>query len=230
MFLCKNLTCSRKKIKNQTENQTVEEPDRMRDVTELIESGLLELYVLGQASAEEQEEIGLMANLYPEISREIEEIEKALQKYASLNSKEPSLTLRPIIMATVDYTIRLENGENPGNPPLLDENSTAGDYSQWLDRQDMVPGDYDDIFLKLIFADRERTIGIVWIREMAPEEVHKAEYESFLILEGTCDITVGNAVYRMVPGSFLRIPLHLPHRVKVTSAIPCKVILQRLAA
>ena len=65
---------------------------------------------------------------------------------------------------------------------------------------------------------------------MAPAEVHDNEYEKFLIIEGTCDITVDEDVYSLVPGDYFSIPLYKSHNIKVTSTIPCKAILQRLAA
>jgi mannose-6-phosphate isomerase-like protein (cupin superfamily) len=54
--------------------------------------------------------------------------------------------------------------------------------------------------------------------------------EHFLIVEGTCDITIGDKVHHLVPGDYLSIPLYIDHDVKVTSITPCKVILQRVAA
>ena len=65
---------------------------------------------------------------------------------------------------------------------------------------------------------------------MSPIEVHTNELESFLILEGTCDITIGEEVHHLVTGDFISIPLHIGHSLIVTSNIPCKVILQRVAA
>ncbi|MBK8606437.1 MAG: hypothetical protein IPN82_06270 [Chitinophagaceae bacterium] len=37
---------------------------------------------------------------------------------------------------------------------------------------------------------------------MAPQEVHDDEHERFLILEGTCDIVVGNNIHQLVPGDY----------------------------
>ena len=53
---------------------------------------------------------------------------------------------------------------------------------------------------------------------------------NFLIVEGTCTILVENEVYQLVPGDYFAVPLHKSHILKVTSEIPCKVILQRIAA
>lgn len=60
--------------------------------------------------------------------------------------------------------------------------------------------------------------------------MHINELEKFLILEGTCDITIEDEVYSLKAGDFLSIPLYKKHDVRITSLNPCKAILQRLAA
>ena len=67
-------------------------------------------------------------------------------------------------------------------------------------------------------------------KRFGSQEVHHDEYEKFLIVEGTCTITIGDEVHNLVPGNFLSIPLYKNHTVTVTSLIPCKIILQRIAA
>ena len=69
-----------------------------------------------------------------------------------------------------------------------------------------------------------------WLKDYAPQEVHDDEHEKFLIIEGTCDIIVGNEINQLVAGDYFAIPLHKNHIIKVTSSQPCKVILQRVAA
>ena len=48
-------------------------------------------------------------------------------------------------------------------------------------------------------------------------------------MEGTCTITIEDEIHQLVPGNVLSIPLYKNHTVVVTSEIPCKVILQRIA-
>jgi len=55
-----------------------------------IESGILELYVLGQLNAQEQSEVQTMASTYPEVKQEMEAIEIAMEKYAVQNAVKPS--------------------------------------------------------------------------------------------------------------------------------------------
>lgn len=62
----------------------------MEEVKAYIESGILELYVLGQLSATESSEVEEMANTYPEVKAEILAIELAMETYALQNAIEPS--------------------------------------------------------------------------------------------------------------------------------------------
>jgi anti-sigma-K factor RskA len=58
-----------------------------------IESGILELYVLGQLSGQEIDEVQAMAVKFPEVSQEIRAIEIAMEQYALSNAIEPSTGL-----------------------------------------------------------------------------------------------------------------------------------------
>jgi mannose-6-phosphate isomerase-like protein (cupin superfamily) len=134
-------------------------------------------------------------------------------------------------MATIDFMERMENGEQPSFPPILNKDSRLADFASWIDRDDMVLlSDAGDLYAKIIGYTPEVTTAIAWIKGNAPVETHDKEYEKFLIIEGTCDIVVEDTVYQLVPGDYFAIPLHKSHQVRVTSIIPCKVILQRIAA
>ncbi len=203
----------------------------MNTVSAYIESGILELYVLGMLNAEEMKEVEQMSAQHAEIRKEISEIGNALEKYATAHSVAPHPAIKTMLIATVDYSERMKAGESASFPPLLNENARIEDYSEWLNRKDMVrPAAVDDMFAKIIGYTTQATTAIVWIKNMAPHEVHDDEFERFLILEGTCDIIIGEKIHQLVPGDYLQIPLHQGHKVKVTSRIPCKVILQRVAA
>jgi anti-sigma-K factor RskA len=55
-----------------------------------IESGVLELYVLGDLSPEEALQVEEMASQHPEVRAEIAAIEQAMEQYAMQNAVEPS--------------------------------------------------------------------------------------------------------------------------------------------
>ncbi len=203
----------------------------MSDFKDFIESGILEMYVLGHTSADEDQQVQQMAAIHTEVRDEIEAISLALEKYARANAIEPDPTQLTFLMATIEYTERMKKGEQPSFPPMLHMNSKVDDYAQWLNREDLqlnVP--LEDAYAHIIGYTPQATTAIVWLRHGAPPETHTAEQEKFLIAEGTCEITIGNDVHSMNPGDVLIIPLHVSHHVRVTSAQPCKIILQRMAA
>ena len=203
----------------------------MDNIRTYIESGILESYILGHTSPTESKDIEAMAATSLLIREELESITDAIAVYAQANSIVPNPTIKPLLLAAIDYSERLRNGEKPSNPAILHEGSKVIDYSEWLSRKDMAfPDDFVDFHAKIIAQTNEALTAIVWIKEMAPQEVHDNEFEKFLIIEGSCMISIEGEIHQLQAGDYLSIPLHKKHFVTVTSTIPCKVILQRVAA
>ncbi len=203
----------------------------MKNIQSFIESGILESYVMGNSTIQETDLVEQMVTSFKEVRAELDLITEALEFYAMVNAVAPESIVRPFLMATIDFTERMKSGELPGFPPELHGQSKIADFSEWLNRADMVtPANFKDLHAKIIGFTPTAISAIVWIKDMAPQEVHDNEYEKFLIVEGTCNITVGVTVYSLAPGDYFAIPLHENHQVMVTSINPCKVILQRIAA
>ncbi|HWD88972.1 MAG TPA: anti-sigma factor [Mucilaginibacter sp.] len=66
----------------------------MEDIKAYIESGILELYVLGDVSREEKLDVEAMAAKHPAVKAELDAIEKSLRLYAETNAVEPAEDLR----------------------------------------------------------------------------------------------------------------------------------------
>ncbi|WP_161888024.1 cupin domain-containing protein [Pontibacter russatus] len=200
------------------------------NVKAYIESGVLELYVMGASSPAEALAVEQMAAAHPEVRQELENISLALEGYARAHAVTPRNTVKPLLLATIDYMERLKHGEVPATPPVITPESHIADFATWLDREDMVlPPDADSIYVKIIGYTPDATTAIVWIKEEAAQEVHHDEHERFLIVEGTCDIVAGEDIHQLAAGDYYAVPLHTAHTFKVTSAVPCKAVLQRLA-
>jgi mannose-6-phosphate isomerase-like protein (cupin superfamily) len=196
---------------------------------ELLQSGLLELYALGQLEGAAHDIVELAITQYPEVARELAQIEQTIFLLAKAHAIAPPLTAKPLLMARLDFRERVRGGEILQPVPLLNPQSKIEDFTQWLERKDLeAPEGFGAMYLKIIGHDREKTTGLLWLRYGAPDETHTDEFEHFLILEGTCDITVGNDVHSFQPGDYFPIPLHINHNVRVTSSIPCRAILQRV--
>ena len=203
----------------------------MNEINEFIESGILEMYVLGETSPEQTETVERMVAAHEAVKAELYNIEVSLENYAISQAKPVDPTIKPFLMATIKYMERIQAGEQQTFPPKLHANSLIADFNPWLNRPDLSLSEpLDEIDAHIIGADEYMTTAIVWIKNGAPPETHKKEFETFLIVEGTCNIVVDGKDHFLQPGSVFTIPLHLSHHVLVTSQIPCKIILQRIAA
>ncbi len=203
----------------------------MNTVQDYINSGILELYVLGMTTVEENIEISKLAAENSDIQIEIAAIEKTILLTSEEIAPELSPEIKALTMATIDYMERLKNGEEYVVAPSLNKNSKIADFITWIDRPNMqVSEDYETVEVKIISANPEVTTAIVWLKHGSPIEVHDNELEHFLIIEGTCTIKIGDEDHQLVAGDYLSIPLYIGHSVAVTSEIVCKLILQRVAA
>lgn len=201
------------------------------NLSEYIESGILEAYIINDLNAGESENPVEIAVNFPEVKHELSEIKEALERYALSHSVMPPSTIKPLLLATIDYFESMQEVDDKASPPELDERSSIADFATWFENKDMVaPADFSGIYAKIIDYTPEATTAIVWMKDMAPAEIHHNEYEKFLILEGTCTVTIDNDLHYLMPGDFLRIPLHKEHEIIVTSSNPCKMLLQRVAA
>lgn len=202
----------------------------MDKVRAFIDSGILELYALQLLGDEERQEVEEMAASYPEVAEEINEAQETLELLAQANAETPPPLTKPFLMAAIDYIQRMESGEEPVKAPILTEKSSIDDFRPWLESPDMsLPPDAGDLYTKIIDSTPEQTTAVAWLRTGTPDEIHHDQHEKFLILEGTCKFSVGDDVHKLTAGDFFAIPLHTPHHVDVTSDIPCKAIIQRVA-
>jgi anti-sigma-K factor RskA len=76
----------------------------VEDIKAYIETGILELYVLGQLSAQEEKEVQEMAANHPEVREEISAIEIAMEKYALYQAVNPSQDFAPKIIDKLGLT------------------------------------------------------------------------------------------------------------------------------
>ncbi|HMI04987.1 MAG TPA: anti-sigma factor [Pedobacter sp.] len=79
-----------------------------------IESGILELYVLGQLTAQEQAEVEAMAVQYPEVKQEIDAIERAMEQYAVAQAVQPAEGLDQKILTRITWGKQ----NTPGTPEI----------------------------------------------------------------------------------------------------------------
>jgi anti-sigma-K factor RskA len=88
------------------------------DIQKYIASGILEQYVLGDLSASQQEEVERYAAQYPEIRKEIESIEAALESYGQLHAIEPPQNLESKILEKISAKQAGGSVSHSGSKPV----------------------------------------------------------------------------------------------------------------
>jgi anti-sigma-K factor RskA len=96
------------------------------DNKEIIASGILETYVLGIASVQENQEIDKLRKENVEIENEIQEIQNALEQYAFSHEQSPPAALKPKVMDALDGL----NGDE--NVRSLNSNIKKSIFPQWV--------------------------------------------------------------------------------------------------
>ncbi len=75
----------------------------MENIRTYIESGILELYVLGDLSAEERTAVEAMSKLHPEVKAELEEIEKVMMDVSLDFEVEPSAKVKENFFSQIKF-------------------------------------------------------------------------------------------------------------------------------
>lgn len=110
----------------------------------------------------ENEEVEQMSATHVEIRNEMEFIGKAMESLAIAQSIKPSETVKPFVMAVIDYSERMKRSEVPAFAPQLNKSARLIDYAKWLHRSDMVsPVDFENLYTKIIGYTPEAIIAIV---------------------------------------------------------------------
>jgi len=197
----------------------------------IIESGNLELYAIGALPTIEMQQVEAKLLAFPSLRLELLSIEQTLEEYAQLLKVKVNPFIKSFLSAKINYWDRLESKDVKCLAPVLSKNSKIEDFKLWLDDVDFKePSIYKLMAGHILDASATRTIFIAWLNDGIPPEIHTEVKEKFLIVEGTCDVTIGENKYALVPGDFIEIPLHIEHYIQVTSDVRCKVILELTAA
>ncbi len=72
----------------------------MEDVQSYLESGILELYVLGDVTPQEKLQVEEMMAFHPVVKIEVEEIARAMEKYAMANAVVPSANVQNKVLSS----------------------------------------------------------------------------------------------------------------------------------
>ncbi|GAA4320612.1 anti-sigma factor [Mucilaginibacter gynuensis] len=95
----------------------------MEDIKAYIESGILELYVLGDLTQAEKVQVEEMASKHPEVKAELDAIEASLEYYASAHAIEPTEKQRHRVLNSLLITFSDDNnfpGRTVDHTPVED--------------------------------------------------------------------------------------------------------------
>jgi len=189
------------------------------DVQKFIQSGILEEYCLGLLSDEESAYLMQVAMLFPSIKSELTAIEQTLEKLAEATAIEPPAGTKERILASLGFTDE-DTVPDINQMPATDKNT---DLQTWLNAAaHLIPENPTKPFtFHKLRKDEHFQQTLIIATTHVPEEEHDNYLESFFILKGHCECTVGNDIYHLGAGDFLEIPLYVKHNVKITS--PCVV-------
>jgi anti-sigma-K factor RskA len=95
------------------------------DIQTYISSGKLELFVLGELSEREREEVLAMAKLHPEIQDELDQIEEAMFNFDNLSGPAPSDEVKDKIFASLEQDLAAENQADKINQAPTTESQTS---------------------------------------------------------------------------------------------------------
>ena len=99
----------------------------MEDLKAYIETGILELYVLGDVAPDEKRQVEEMASKYPEIKAELDEIERSMELYAQENAIEPSENLRDRVLGSLLINLGDDRNFSKAHPQKDNETDEEDD-------------------------------------------------------------------------------------------------------
>jgi mannose-6-phosphate isomerase-like protein (cupin superfamily) len=180
------------------------------ETAKYIESGVLEEYCMGLLSEGEEAYLIQMTMLYPEVKAELTAIETAMEKMANFGAVEPNPSVKQNVLSALGFNEIL----NVNDLPVI---SHAADPEPWLNVfSHLIPDEPSEDFVSHVIRDDEQVQQMLVISKAnVPQEEHSDFIESFYILQGRCECTIGENFYALGPGDFIEIPLHIKHNIKL---------------
>lgn len=203
----------------------------MKTLEQYLESGILDLFVAGSLSENEEIEIAKAASLNPELQAAIEAMRESYALLVNAISRPAPARSKSRFLNAIDALEKEAAAFDPMRPPVLNSNSKPSDYDFWVNLDIASnPKDLENLFFVPVADNEDGLTAVVWIKGNVEEEEHLDSIEKFLVLEGACMIDIEGDVHHLKAGDQLSIPKYKSHTVQVTSDIVCKLIVQRIAA
>ena len=99
------------------------------DIQSYIASGKLELFLLGELTEREREEVLTLAKTYPEIQKELDELEEAMFSFDHLTGPTPSPEIKARIFESLESDFQLKVAEKVS--PAVPKETKVVKLSPW---------------------------------------------------------------------------------------------------
>jgi mannose-6-phosphate isomerase-like protein (cupin superfamily) len=187
----------------------------LMNIREYIESGVLEEYCLGLLNADEQAAVLQICALFPEVKMELTVIEQAIATMAANRAITPSDDLKQKILNSLDFSDEAIQFDLTHLPVA----NSHSNHKSWLKLlEHLIPSEPAGDFSSRLLRQNEGFDQMLVVTKCdVPAETHGDVIESFFILKGECQCSVGDNLLLLGPGDFLEIPLHQQHDVKLLS-------------
>jgi mannose-6-phosphate isomerase-like protein (cupin superfamily) len=194
------------------------------NIGDYINSGALEAYCLGLLSEEEEAYLIQMSMLYPEVKAELTAIEITMEKTAAMEAVNPAPYIRQNLLRVLGFAD--ESAINLNDLPVI---RGQVPHRPWLDAlAHLIPDEpAEDFICHVLRDDKIAQQMLVISKTDVPEEEHGDFLESFFILQGRCECTIGDQFYALGEGDFIEIPLHTPHDIRLTTPVVTAILQYR---
>jgi mannose-6-phosphate isomerase-like protein (cupin superfamily) len=198
----------------------------MADINEYINSGNLEQYCLEMFNPALSQHVTGLSSANPEVKKELNEIEVAIEQLAQSHAVEPGTALKNRVLAALDF-FDSEKIDLDHLPPT----SKYSNYTRWFNAvEHLLPSEpFEDFFMHELQRDEHIAQMLVVTKLDVAEEMHEEIGESFFILKGQCECTVGDEVITLNAGDHLEIPLHVNHDIKILSPYVIAILQHQFA-
>lgn len=191
----------------------------MKATGSFLHSGLIELYVLGLATADERDEVDRMAVKYPEVLQEIYAFSEAIEQQAHLHAVPTPRFFKVLLMAYVDFLDRRRLGLLPVDLPRVTADSSPQLFNTI--RHSLSSSSNDPLRIYVINQTVHFTTALVWLKGTLAEPPAYDEVQAMLILEGICEIKDSHGVRTLAKGMYHEIAPDSACRIRVAAGATC---------
>ena len=205
----------------------------MIDIKKYLQSGKIEAYCLGLSEPGEVDQLMELCENYSEVKEYLENAKKSALIYLkSFEKKTPKNSL-DIIQETISENEQWKNASLSEKEKQVEKfinisRFTNIDLVNQLIKDLHAPKDYDNIYIKNLYAKNGKELNLIWAKKIVPLEEHHDVQESFLVLEGCADCYIDEEIFHMEKGDYMLIPRFSKHKVIITSSTPVKAIQSRV--